>query len=526
MHERHERPEFDVADLTAMMAAVARLRAEVDGLQERYGSRDAARHAHVCALLSASLEESLDHLAQLCCPIHEGLPAGAQLGAAGAARGAYASGGEHVALAAPPAAVPEVFRSRRYLRPLAAACGDSPPPARPPGPRDLLLPPHEPVRGRGHADVPAPRAHTALLASAEWHLDRDEIRWSDEMYEIFDRDPILGPLRLDDLPPHVLPGDLPTVERMVDEAMNQVQAFEGEFRILRADGLTRSLHVVGEPVLDGSGAMRSVWVIVRDVTELRWTQAALSEAREQLLVQRQLARAEHRVAADLQRVVMPRWTRAVPLPGLDVAIHYFACDDRVGGDWYDAMSMPDDTVLVTLGDMSGHGLAAASGMTTLRSALEGFGVTGAAPGEMLYWLNRLLLQALPAEAIATALCGRYDPAERVLTWARAGHPTPLLFRGGHGSVLETPSGVVLGVQEEPYFAEQRVELRPGDVLVLFTDGLVERRGRDIDDAIEVLLGLAPRLFGADARTVVDVVVSRLGNGDFEDDACVMALRVT
>ncbi|MCF2528935.1 PP2C family protein-serine/threonine phosphatase [Yinghuangia soli] len=525
----HERPEFDAADLTAMMTRVARLRSQVDDLLAAYLSQESSRQAHLCELLSASLEQSLDHLARLCSPIREEPAAHEAVNGSSGTRGSHGRAGTAAVSAG---SVADLFRSARYLRPrlVDTVVGDTLLPGRPHAPRDLSLPPDEPVRGRGHQElaVPPPRARAGLLASAEWHLDTDEIRWSDEMYQIFDRDPVHGPLRLDDLPYHVLPGDLAAVAAMIDALLNELLPTEGEFRILRPDATVRSVHLVGEPVLDGDGHPRSVWVIMRDVTELRWTQAALSEARAQLLVQRQLARDEHRMAAELQRAVMPRWTRAVKLPGLDLATCYFPADApaRVGGDWYDGMAMADGTVLLTLGDMAGHGLAAAAGMTTLRSALQGFAVTGATPGEMLYWLNRLLLHTMPAEAIATALCGRYEPERRVLTWSRAGHPAPLLFRGGRGSVLEPPSGVVLGVHDEPSYEDAELELRPGDLLLLFTDGLVERRGRDIDDAIAVLLGLGPMLATGDARSCVDLVVSRLGSTDYEDDACVMAVRVS
>ncbi|WP_436788307.1 PP2C family protein-serine/threonine phosphatase [Yinghuangia sp. YIM S10712] len=543
----HERTGSDAAELTSMVTKVARLRSQVEDLLADYVSRESTREAYVCELLAASLEQSLGHLAQLSAPAREEaadfangcspeclspeLP-GPDTYAVGVLPGGQ-DAVPHRAPAVPPAElVPEVFRSRRYLRPrlVDTVVGDTAVPDRLKAARDLLPPPEAKRHGAGHGDLvdPAPHAPAGLIASGEWHLDTDQIRWSDEMYQIFDRDPLLGPLRLDDLPQHVVPDDHPAMERFVGDLVAELTASECELRVMRANGAVRALHLVGEPVLDVDGSPRSVWIIARDVTELRWTQAALSETREQLLAQRRLARAEHRLAAELQRVVMPRWTRAIALPGLEIATHYSPAEAtaRVGGDWYDGMALPDGSVLVTLGDMSGHGLAAASGMTTLRSALEGLAVTGASPGRMLYWLNRLVLQALPAEAVATALCGRYAPERRMLTWARAGHPPLLLFRDGHGSVPAAPEGIVLGAHDEPSYAESHLQLRSGDLLLLFTDGLVERRGRDVDEAVGVLLGLAPLLHGADARSCVDLVVSRLAPTDHEDDACVMALRVT
>lgn len=526
----HERTGFDAAELTSMMTKVARLRSQVEDLLAGYVSQESTRQAHVCELLAASLEQSLGHLGRLCAPPPaEDTAEPANMPFANGLSAAHLPG---QAQAEPPARPgPELVRARRYLRPrlVDSAAGDMLVPDRLPAPRDLLPPPGGSVLDSTLDDltVPAPRAHTGLLASAQWHLDTDEIRWSDEMYQIFDRDPLLGPLRLDDLPRHIVPDDLPALERFVADLLAELCASECELRVLRPNSAVRALHLLGEPVLDADGSARSLWIIARDVTELRWTQAALTETREQLLVQSRLARAEHQLATELQRVVMPRWTRAIMLPGLEIATHYSPAEStaRVGGDWYDGMPLPDRSVLVTLGDMSGHGLSAASGMTTLRSALEGLAVTGASPGEMLYWLNQLLVHSLPAEAIATALCGRFDPDQRVLTWARAGHPPPLLFRDGHGSVPDAPDGIVLGAHDEPSYAEALLELRSGDLLLLFTDGLVEHRGRDVDEAIGVLLGLAPLLCGADARSCVDLVVSRLGPTDREDDACVMALRV-
>lgn len=123
------------------------------------------------------------------------------------------------------------------------------------------------------------------------------------------------------------------------------------------------------------------------------------------------------------------------------------------------------------------------------------------------------------------MCARFDPASRVLTWAQGGHPPPLLYRDGVGEALTAPYGVLLGALDEPEFVEARIELRAGDLLLIFTDGLVERRGRGTEEAVRALLGLGPRLAGVDARTCVDLVLSRLGHTRYEDDACVMAVCV-
>jgi serine phosphatase RsbU (regulator of sigma subunit) len=371
------------------------------------------------------------------------------------------------------------------------------------------------------------RAGSGLVASAEWHLDGGGARWSAQMYGLFGRDPRLGPLPLDELPAHVADQDRPFVDELVRDLVEHANGCEGEFRIVRGDGSGVHVQFVGEPVLDADGSPHAVWALLRDISQLRRTQEALTETRAQLLAQRQLVRSEHRVAAELQRVVMPWWTRPVSLPGLEVATRYFPAEQasKVGGDWYDALALPGGDVLLAVGDMSGHGLVAASGMTTLRGALQGVAMTGAGPAEMLRALNRIVVHTLPADKVATAVCARFDPSTRVLTWAQGGHPPPLLYRGGVGSALTAPFGVLLGAIDDPEFVEARTELRPEDVLLVFTDGLVERRGRGTEEAVRALLDLGPRLLGADARTCVAVVLSRLGHTRYEDDACVMAVCV-
>ncbi|MYV99114.1 PP2C family protein-serine/threonine phosphatase [Streptomyces sp. SID3343] len=371
------------------------------------------------------------------------------------------------------------------------------------------------------------RAGCGLVASAEWHLDGGNARWSAEMYELFGRDPRLGPLPLDELPAHVADEDRSFVDELVRDLVEHANGAEGEFRIVRGDGSGVHVQFVGEPVLDADGVPHSVWVLLRDLTQLRRTQVALTRTRAQLLAQRQLVRSEHRVAAELQRVVMPWWTRPASLPGLEVATRYFPAEQasKVGGDWYDALALPGGDVLLAVGDMSGHGLVAASGMTTLRGALQGVAMTGAGPAEVLRALNRIVVHTLPADKVATAVCARFDPATRVLTWAQGGHPPPLLYRDGVGSALTAPFGMLLGAIDDPEFVEAHTELLAEDVLLVFTDGLVERRGRGTEEAVRALLDVGPQLLGSDARTCVDVVLSRLGHTRYEDDACVMAVCV-
>ena len=144
---------------------------------------------------------------------------------------------------------------------------------------------------------------------------------------------------------------------------------------------------------------------------------------------------------ELQRAILPLHDEPFELPGLRAAVRYLpaSASSRVGGDWYITAEMPDGQVLVAIGDVAGHGLAAAAGMARLRGALAGLAITGAPPARLVGWLNDLVRHVGP-EHSASVIAGYLDPVSRVLTWAQAGHPPPILIRGAWARPLEPPDG--------------------------------------------------------------------------------------
>lgn len=288
------------------------------------------------------------------------------------------------------------------------------------------------------------------MGSAEWNLLTDEATWSGELYQILGRDPAAPALTLDELPALVHADDQPRLTAMVTDCLIDGKPMDGEFRVVRPDGSVRTVHMMGEPVLDADGATASMWAVVRDVSELRRSQRAVSETRDSLQRQRHIAQTEHRLAVELQEAVLPPWRGSLRLPrsgpgGLDLAAHYFpsSVGNHVGGDWYDALELPGGRTLLTVGDLTGHGVAATSGMAMLLGAVRGMAMCDTPPGELLGSLNHLLDSSVQP-ALGSALCCRYDPTTRALTWAQAGHPAPLLFRDGTGRALTPPEGVLLG----------------------------------------------------------------------------------
>ncbi|WP_128978347.1 PP2C family protein-serine/threonine phosphatase [Streptomyces roseicoloratus] len=384
--------------------------------------------------------------------------------------------------------------------------------------------------------VPSPRLTGSLLSrvgSAEWDLLTDDVHWSDELFQIFGRQQESGPMSLDELPSMVFAEDQPVLQAMVTDCLIDGKPIDGEFRIVRTDGRVRTVHMTGEPVLDTDGCTASMWAVLRDVSELRRSERAVRESRDSLQRHQHIEHTERRVAVELQEAVLPPWRGSLrfahdgPAP-LDVAGHYLpaATTGLIGGDWYDALALPDGDALLTVGDLTGHGVAATSSMAMLLGALRGMAVAGIRPGALMGHLNQLLETSVQP-ALGSAMCCRYDPAAQLLTWSQAGHPAPLLFRDGTGRALARPEGVLLGATTGAAYEEAETRLLPGDVLLLHTDGLT-RSADCLDDGpgTERLLALAPRLAAArDAQDCVRSVLEEFGEGPREDDACLMVVRV-
>ncbi|MFF2774136.1 PP2C family protein-serine/threonine phosphatase [Streptomyces sp. NPDC058052] len=387
--------------------------------------------------------------------------------------------------------------------------------------------------GAAYGEAPA-RTGSLLtrVGSAEWNLLTDEVSWSEELFQIFGRSRELGPMSLDEMPTVVFSEDQPRLQAMVTDCLIDGKPIDGEFRIVRTDAKVRTVHMTGEPVLDTDGCTASMWAVLRDVSELRRSERAVRESRDSLEHSRQIERTERRVAVELQEAVLPPWRGSLrfahggPAP-LDVAGHYFpaASTGLIGGDWYDALALPAGDALLTVGDLTGHGVAATSSMAMLLGALRGMAVAGIRPGALMGHLNQLL-ETSGQPALGSAMCCRYDPVAQTLTWAQAGHPAPLLFRGGTGRPLRRPEGVLLGATRAVAYEETETRLHPGDVLVLHTDGMT--RGADVldDTGVARLLDLAPRLAEArDAQECLRSVLEEFGEEAREDDACVMVVRV-
>jgi serine phosphatase RsbU (regulator of sigma subunit) len=228
---------------------------------------------------------------------------------------------------------------------------------------------------------------------------------------------------------------------------------------------------------------------------------------------------EHEVAEVLQRSLLP--STAPEAPGLDLAVRYVpgAEDMTAGGDWYATLPLASGRVALAVGDVVGHGMHAAAAMGRLRGALLAYAIEHEDPARVLGLLSRLAARA-PGTELSTAVVALVDPAAREIRYACAGHPPPLVTGPAGARYLEGGRGRPLGFCDDGVPVGVEV-LAPGERLVLYSDGLFERRGEDVGAGLARLLAAAP---GDDPDA--EALAARLlawatGGGGVRDDVALL-----
>lgn len=237
---------------------------------------------------------------------------------------------------------------------------------------------------------------------------------------------------------------------------------------------------------------------------------------------------EHELAERLQRAMLP--TLATH-PDLDIVARYRSATSgvHVGGDWYDAVERPDGTVVLTVGDVTGHGVDAAVVMGKLQNALRAYALEGHGPATSLRLVHDML-RSSETPLFATAVVAEIEPNNCVMRWASAGHPPPL-YTDAHGGVmyLEAQHAPMLGIHlgSGTVIPEHEKKLSPGSTIALFTDGLVERRTSDLDAGMERLIEAFRESDEYDLEGRAEHVLRiMLGGSDHDDDVCLLLCRCT
>ena len=271
-----------------------------------------------------------------------------------------------------------------------------------------------------------------------------------------------------------------------------------------------------------------------DVALLEGFAAQVSQALQRIratAARRATALASQRLSETLQRSLL---TEPPPVPGLSIAVRYqpAAQEAQVGGDWYDAFVTGAGSTLLVIGDIAGHDRTAAAVMGQVRNLLRGMAYdSDDSPAVLLSRLDTAM-HGLALDTLATALLARVEQAPggaasgaRRLRWSNAGHLPPVLRTpDGALRVLEDENDLLLGLDPGTSRVERSTELAPGSTLVLFTDGLVERRDRSIDTGVQRVMDAVARLGDAGAEATADAVVAAAGSSN-EDDIAVLVLRV-
>ncbi|WP_181783410.1 GAF domain-containing SpoIIE family protein phosphatase [Pseudonocardia pini] len=345
---------------------------------------------------------------------------------------------------------------------------------------------------------------------------------------------------------YALGSPLPTATAVRE---NRVVSFRGraEFDAAHPEA-ERRLHaelgleaVVAVPLPGPEGPVGAFvlgWHTVRDVgpadqvtitTIAGYAAQALARARV-VQLERQAAVATRRMSETLQRSLL---TQPFEPDHLELAVRYVpaTADTQVGGDWYDAFLLRDGALSVVIGDVAGHDREAVAAMGQLRNLLRGIAYSLDAPPATILGELDGAIRLLSVDTIATALYGRVEqPAAhgahglRLFRWTNAGHPPPLLVEpDGTARLLHTSPDLLLGARPDAARADHTADLRPGATLLLYTDGLVERRGADLDEGFAWLAQAAGRHAGRALDEFCDALLDEIGERR-DDDVALLALR--
>ncbi|WP_236245587.1 PP2C family protein-serine/threonine phosphatase [Streptomyces sp. CC210A] len=388
---------------------------------------------------------------------------------------------------------------------------------------DRLLMTWRPVRSQAEL-LTIDAQHLASMGWGRWDLLSGTVSWSEGLQRIFRADPQL-PWSLLEMCDAVLAADLEAFGEFVASVLAGEEPAWTRIRF-NVVGEVRTVDLLGRPVAGTDGRPWAVQMVARDLTPQMRSRRRLVAKETEARQLRQQAEAERHVASALREAVLPTYSQGLAELGISAAAAYLPAEEdaAVGGDWYKCRRQPDGQALIAVGDAQGHGLDAVARMAQQRYATAGLAQTGADPGSVATWLNELVA-ADPAAAMASVVVGHIGP-EQVLRWASAGHPAPLLLRDGTASALPTEHrGPLLGALPGHAYETAELPLADGDLLLLYTDGVVERRGQDITEGVDALARRLVSLGSAEPQRVVDRLAEEYGRATHEDDACLLAVRL-
>jgi serine phosphatase RsbU (regulator of sigma subunit) len=385
------------------------------------------------------------------------------------------------------------------------------------------LDPQEVLRRLVRLAVPRLAPWCAVYVADQGQLQRVAIEIAGHR-ELVDELRLAEPVPIDSASPLASAYRAGAVQIVPDISADMVgRTYSGE-RLVKVLSLGwRSAMVVPVPVRGQTiGVMSLVFPKVGPPSaELQYAAGGLAARAGIALDTAERYRVQFDAAQQLAAALLPE--RLPHVETLDITARYVPATGSVCGDWYEAEVLSDGAILLGVGDAVGHGLEAASTMAALRHGARGLALVDRRPGELLGHLGRLL-ESTAVGRMATALYGRLDPVTGRGPWASAGHFSPLLVGAAGGSAFaDLPRNPLLGAGWAEPYAEGDVVLGPGATLILFTDGVVERRRTPLDEGLARLAELTADGHEMKVDELADSIVAELCELP-EDDCCLLVVR--
>jgi PAS domain S-box-containing protein len=307
------------------------------------------------------------------------------------------------------------------------------------------------------------------------------------------------------------PDDRAECLRRVEDALARRGPYLLLHRTTWPDGSLHWIECRGRVVVDDAGEPTGTIGVALDVTERELHEAVVTAELDE----------KEDLVASLQQALLPAVLPSVP--GVTVAARYVATRSDIGGDWYAVVPLPGGRLGLGIGDVAGHGLAAVADMAGARFSLRALAMDELDPVRVVTRLNKAV-QLFEDDALITALYGIVDPHGHTWSFVNAGH-CPAIVRHADGTVamLDTPPQPPLGVDSE--YQCQRCTVESGAVLVLYTDGLVERRDAAMTDRLRQAVD-AVRTGPADVERLADEILDRLlVGGGHDDDVALLVVSI-
>ena len=367
------------------------------------------------------------------------------------------------------------------------------------------------------------RLRLALEAGAmgtwAWDVASAKVTWDAAMEARYGLAPGTFPGTFDAFLRLVHPNDVDAARRRIESALRAGEDLRYEHRVVWPNGEVHWLEGRGRVVHDADGRPVAMVGIGMDIDQRKASEAAIAEA---VRLRTEHARSAIQV---LQETLVP--ADFPDVRGYRLAGRYMAAESEhnIGGDWYDAFAVDERRVLVSVGDVSGHGVLAGRTMAKMRHAARAFACEDPDPGSVVTRLDNFFRHLRRGDEIVTVLVGLLDTERHTLEQYSAGHVPPLVLRDGSPAFLDLDVRPPLGVAPERAVRTSEVALDLGTTVLLYTDGLVERRGEHLDDGMERLARSARAALSDDVVTTRDAVIASC-IGSREDDLCLLILART